>query len=213
MIIGADVLSPILAVLLVVLLTYQRRVRHRDAGYLLCLGLFSLYMFVAFRLTFLPLILERSFIDLMRTGPGAIGSVNLIPLRLEADYGGWMSRQAVGNLLLGVPFGFGLLFITNLRPRHVVPAGAAFAISIEVGQLLLNLAYGFEYRIVDVNDVLFNTIGVAVGLGLFLVSAGLYRMAFESTVGETWARHIQMVFVESRGQAPLLARSRPGSRE
>jgi len=108
-----------------------------------------------------------------------MSGINLVPFRFSLDY--LLSRQVIGNVVLGVPFGFGLPFITKVADtRSVVRKGLLFAASIELLQLALDLIYRFAYRAVDVNDLLFNFSGVMIGFGLFRVIASLYNSAFEN---------------------------------
>jgi glycopeptide antibiotics resistance protein len=67
-----------------------------------------------------------------------------------------------------MPFGFGLQFITNFRMKKVVVIGALFSIGIESLQLITGLLANMTFRIADVNDVIFNTVGVAIGYTLFV---------------------------------------------
>ena len=39
----------------------------------------------------------------------------------------------------------------------------------ETAQFLLMVIWGFSYRVVDINDVILNTIGVIIGYILFLI--------------------------------------------
>jgi glycopeptide antibiotics resistance protein len=101
----------------------------------------------------------------MLNGLTAGKSINLIPLATLtlADL-----KTSLLNILLMVPFGFGLPFITNLRMKRVIVAGALFSIGIELLQLITGLIAQMTFRVTDINDVLFNTIGVVIGYTLFV---------------------------------------------
>ncbi len=47
--------------------------------------------------------------------------------------------------------------------------------SIELIQLLMNLVYGFAYRVVDINDFMLNFLGVVLGLAGFRLVSAIYR--------------------------------------
>lgn len=83
------------------------------------------------------------------------------------------------NILLTVPFGFGLPFISNLRLRQVLFIGVLFSIMLELLQLVIALIVGFTFRVVDINDVIFNTIGVVVGYALFIGFIHVYRFMLD----------------------------------
>lgn len=78
------------------------------------------------------------------------------------------------NILLLIPFGFGLPFITSLRMKKIVVIGALFSIILELLQLVSALTTKITFRIVDINDVIFNTLGVAIGYILFVGFMRIY---------------------------------------
>ena len=82
------------------------------------------------------------------------------------------------NIILLVPFGFGLPFITNFRFKKVVLAGVLFSIAIEFLQFITGSITGITFRVADINDVIFNTAGVLLGYLLFIcfVRVGRYLL-------------------------------------
>jgi glycopeptide antibiotics resistance protein len=91
--------------------------------------------------------------------------MNLIPLVALAPQD---LKTSLLNILLLVPFGFGLPFITNFRMKKVVFVGMVFSIGIELLQLMTGLIAKITFRIADINDVIFNTVGVVIGYILFV---------------------------------------------
>ena len=84
-------------------------------------------------------------------------------------------KTSLLNILLLVPFGFGLPFITNLRMKKIVVIGALFSIVIEFLQLVTGFMAKITFRIADINDVIFNTVGVIIGYILFVGFVRIYR--------------------------------------
>jgi glycopeptide antibiotics resistance protein len=99
-------------------------------------------------------------------------NMNLIPLITLTPQD---LKTSLLNILLLVPFGFGLPFITNHRMKKIVVIGALFSIVLELLQLMSALMAKITFRIVDINDVIFNTVGVAVGYILFVGFVRIYR--------------------------------------
>lgn len=167
-----ETIAPIGILILAGILVYMRR-RGLASGYLVCFSVFYIYLLYVVGYTIFPLRVDTDYVEFMRHGHMA--KVNLIPFRgLSIDY--LLSKQGIGNLALGVPFGFGLPFISRGNFRFVAWRGLIFTVSIELVQLATNLAgYSFPPRIVDVNDVLLNFSGVMIGLGLFHLVARLYK--------------------------------------
>lgn len=120
-------------------------------------------------------------------GRGDIGDTdwrtwaNLVPLRtirqqLSAGLYSGM-RQLVGNLLLLFPLGFLLpmassRFATFRRTFLTVFLGS---LGIELGQLAISLAVSFPYRAFDVDDLIVNTLGGAMGWLVWRGTLGLHR--------------------------------------
>jgi len=105
----------------------------------------------------------------------SIGRVNLVPLRHFVESFEYLgSRQIVrqhgGNFLLLVPFTLvGPALWPRLRAwKWALAIGLGGSVVIELLQLVANAAVGANYRSVDIDDVILNTIGALVGYALFL---------------------------------------------
>jgi glycopeptide antibiotics resistance protein len=114
----------------------------------------------------------QSLLILRHITPGLIvrgqevgASMNLVPLITLTRHD---LKTSFLNVLLLMPFGFGLPAITTLRMESVVAIGALVSIAIELLQLTTGLIAGMTFRVADVNDVIFNTVGVAIGYALFV---------------------------------------------
>lgn len=78
-------------------------------------------------------------------------------------------RYLLGNVLAFAPFG---IFLPVLWPRlrsliAIVAAALAISVAIEAAQLGLSILMGFPYRVADVDDVLLNVLGVALGYAVY----------------------------------------------
>ena len=144
--------------------------------YMLFFTIFFVYVVVVLDRTlfqFQSLIVLKQFAPhLMLNGQGDGNTLNLVPLvkLTHQDV-----ETSLLNVLLMVPFGFGLPFITSLRFAGTVTAGVLVSVAIEVLQLVTGLIGGVTFRIADVNDVIFNATGVVVGYGLFVAFVRVYR--------------------------------------
>ena len=150
--------------------------RKKSLVYLLFFTIFYIYLFKVLDYTlfqFQSLLLLKYFMpDLMLRGVTYGKSLNLIPLvtlTLED------LKTSLLNILLLVPFGFGLPFVTNFRMKRIVVMGMFFSIVIELLQLVTGFMAKITFRIADINDVLFNTAGVALGYMLFVEFMRTFR--------------------------------------
>jgi glycopeptide antibiotics resistance protein len=110
--------------------------------------------------------------NIILNGQSDSDAVNLIPLITLTSQD---LTTSVLNILLFVPFGLGLPFIADIHMRKLLVLGALFSLAIELLQLVTGIIAGITFRIADVNDVIFNTAGTAVGYSLFVVFAHIFR--------------------------------------
>jgi glycopeptide antibiotics resistance protein len=176
-------LSAVLLVALVwcVVVILLRLKKKKSFVYLLFFTIFYIYIVTVLYYTefkFQSLLLLKMFTpDLMLNGIASGKSLNLTPLIALTLHD---LRTSFLNILLMLPFGFGLPFITNLRMKKIVIIGALFSIGIELLQLITGLLAKITFRIADINDVIFNTLGVAIGYVLFVGFMRIYRHIFRN---------------------------------
>lgn len=125
---------------------------------------FVAYLTVVASYVLFPIIVDDALATTARQGPHWLSQINLVPLSGLPPVG---SFQVVGNVVLGIPFGLGMPFVLGRPGWRVVGLGLAFALGIEIAQLVMNVSYGFMYRFVDINDALLNFLGVLIGLTAF----------------------------------------------
>jgi glycopeptide antibiotics resistance protein len=167
-------ISPLLALLVLGLVLYLRR-RGVPTVQLFCITAFCAYLAGVAALTVFPIVFDRQLVHAMRVdGVSIAHGLNLVPFK-GISGGSYSSSQVVGNFVLGLPFGFGLPFVGVRSGWRVLVWGLLFALAIEGAQLALNLAYGFAFRVVDINDVILNFLGVVAGMLAFLLVSAPYR--------------------------------------
>ena len=164
------------------IVAFLRLNKKKSLTYLLFFTIFYVYLYKVLDYTlwqFQSLLLLKHFVPhLMLNGLRAGKSLNLIPLvslRL-VDV-----RTSLLNILLMMPFGFGLAFVTNFRMKKVVVAGLLLSITIEFLQLITGFMANMTFRVADVNDVIFNTLGVSIGYALFVGFVRNYRQIFRNS--------------------------------
>jgi glycopeptide antibiotics resistance protein len=158
------------------IVTFLRLKKKESLVYLIFFTLFYFYLFKVLDYTLFRfqslLLLKHLMPELILNGQTAGKTINFTPLVT-------LTRQDIKtsllNILLMVPFGFGLPFITNLHMKKIVVSGALFSIVIEFLQLVTGLIARITFRIADINDVIFNTIGVVIGNILFVGLVHIFR--------------------------------------
>lgn len=148
----------------------------KSPAFLIFFTLFYIYIFKVLDYTlfqFQSLILLKLFNPhLILNGQAAGEELNLIPFITLTPQD---LQTSLLNVLLMMPFGFGLPFITNYRLKKIVVLGALFSIIIEFTQLVTGYMAKITFRVADINDVIFNTLGVALGYVLFVGFMNAYR--------------------------------------
>lgn len=141
--------------------------RRRGGDWLreLAVGALFVWSLVVVRLTFFPLIII--FYDWY-------GRANLIPFAsltqlIQETPIEVATRNIVGNVALFVPFGvlLPLLFEPLRRPWSLIWRVGAISVAIELLQVFTRA------RTIDIDDVILNTAGGTLGLGVFVVTGGL----------------------------------------
>ena len=140
---------------------FMRKARHRNEIIIL-LALFALYLFALFRMTV--------FRDSVPMDQG----VNLIPLSTIAEYLQEITRghrmagivNLFGNLAIFLPLGY---MVASLIPKmrrlgRILVLALCLSMAIEASQ------YALAHGTADIDDVLLNVIGAALGYGLFVLT-------------------------------------------
>lgn len=185
-----------LPALAVTLLLLRRR---RTASQLFLLGAFGLYLILLAAATLLPIDLSPDYRATMQRGASFTGRMNLIPFYF-GPYGDlWRNRYALlSNILLTVPFGFGIGFVARVRPRDLLWLPLAVGLGIEGAQLGIGLLLGYPYRVIDVNDTIMNALGVLAGYAAFWLLASITLWLSERFVPQPRGLTREMVTVAER---------------
>lgn len=148
---------------------YLRLKNRQSFIYLTFFTIFFVYLFKVLDVTlfqFQSLLFLKLFVPkLLLNGVTAEKSFNLIPLITLTSKD---LTTSLLNILMMIPFGFGLPFIANLKLKKIIIFGAFFSLGIELFQLISGILAKITFRIADINDVIFNTTGAAIGYLLFV---------------------------------------------
>jgi glycopeptide antibiotics resistance protein len=151
-------------VLLAVLLSLLWWRKHSFA-YLLAFSLFWFYLLFVVSEIIFPLTPDTG-------SPG----FNLIPFNLGCSLGELLClRNFVANILLTMPFGFGINFLVSLKPKNYFWLAPAVGLGLELSQLAASLAFKSSFHVADINDSILNAIGVLLGYAVFRMLGWLYR--------------------------------------
>lgn len=167
---------PSLAMVLLVL-----RNRGNSLSRLLFVSVFWVYILLVLQVVAFPIPIAKGLGDESTIFPLELPFVNLTPFY----FGRFLTPDkivflVIQNVILTIPFGFGLNFIAHIKSKNLFWLSIAFGAGIEAIQFLIallstSLGMGITGRIVDINDAILNIAGVLLGYGLFKLFASWYR--------------------------------------
>ncbi len=174
---------PFLAGLIILAFLLNSLRRKHSRTYLFFFSLFWVYMLLVAGVTIFPILTPgagHARAPLSRI----LGDINLVPFNFLQMYHNKnlvLFVEVVGNILMTIPYGFGLPFLKHIQPKRFIWLAMAIGFTIETLQLIEALMTGLIYRQVDINDFLLNTTGALIGYGLFQAFAWLYLAVYKNT--------------------------------
>ena len=177
---GVDI-RPLAWLGLIVFLVIQWR-RKQSSAYIFCLLVFGTYLLYALQVTFFPLQISGRYADAMRQNSSWMTDINLIPFYLPDGYREnkdlfqFALSQFASNILLTMPFGFGVNFVARFRRIDFLWLPFAVGFGIEMSQLVMNFLLRYPYRVVDITYASLNAAGVLIGYGFFWIFSRLYTL-------------------------------------
>lgn len=149
------------------------------------LALISMYITLLIAVTLFPLPISKNLIELRRLD--VVSTNNFIPFQSIYDLItntniSTMLRNIVGNVLLLVPFGFliPMLFKKLRNLKNIFIASLLFSFMIETTQFLISIILGFNYKIVDVDDVILNVMGGLIGYIAYKLIYAIFKRSTDT---------------------------------
>lgn len=131
-------------------------------------AIFYIYIVYVIKYTQFPIMLSDFPYEYNRSE-----HINLIPFN---NIG---LRTMFLNVIMTMPFGFGLPFIKTVNWRKIILYTFGFSLTLELVQLSLHLLLGAHDRIVDINDIVANVMGGIIGYLIFNLFIRLYVYVIE----------------------------------
>jgi len=161
---------------ILVLILFIVALRTRSFARVVFSAILGVYLLVLLNLTLFP-IPDASFhigVPTHRFLDAVQNQINLVPFSygvlLDRD-GLLLTYHILGNTLATMPFGFGVLFAVPKLRRWILWLAIGIGVCIELLQLGFMILFRAAYRSVDVNDIIWNTIGALAGYGLYRLAA------------------------------------------
>lgn len=151
---------------------WENRTRER---FILHIIMFN-YLFIVLSFTVIPLAMPWMFNHL---NIEFLKAINFIPFR-DVIYGySFAKREALLNVVMMVPFGILTPLLTNKKWFATIVATLLLSVTIETTQLFTVLFQLDNARIVDVTDIITNTMGGMCGyFMLYLVKKAKQKIPY-----------------------------------
>lgn len=179
MIIYAPFEAIIIAIMVSPIVIVALNRKYRGARLISAFALAAYIIFIS-KYFFFPIILDKNIVS---QGGQTIQYIPLFPFLEQIQSVGWgqFLYQAAGNILAFVPISFflALLFPRLQSFRTNLFAMISISFCVELIQLCINLLTDIPNRAIDINDLILNTLGGAMGYLLYQ----LWRRLFVSGDG------------------------------
>lgn len=160
------------SIIILLMILFVLKIKFKkDIVYLLFFSIMYIYICNVLNYTQFPIYVSQTYRDIIRLHV-SINLVPLINLTME-DF-----ETSLLNVLITIPFGFGLPFITKSTFKKIALAGLLIGLIIESLQGIIGLLNGY-IRVVDINDVLFNFTGTIIGYSIFKLFSYLFKLTIK----------------------------------
>lgn len=134
--------------------------KKKSIVYLFFITVFFVYIYNLINLTQFPIYIDDTQRELFG-GQNVWRDMNLIPFK-DA-----FSITSLYNIIMTIPLGFALSFLIKTNIKRVFLIGLSTTFILELCQLLTALYAGYTFRVVDINDIIFNLLGTLIGYLVF----------------------------------------------
>ncbi|GFN33213.1 VanZ family protein [Paenibacillus xylaniclasticus] len=166
------VLLFVFSIFILVILNFLKR-KTQSINAVLFLILFHITLVVS--ITLFPIPIQKNLLSDLRS-TNSVSVHNFIPLKSIIELltnsvsPTVYLKQIVGNIIMCVPFGFlWPILIKRITLKRMLVLAISIGFGIEATQYIINTAIDYDYRSIDIDDVLLNFIGVLLGYCLLLL--------------------------------------------
>ncbi len=157
-----DILSIVVFAIVYFIIIIFLRKKNNNNGFLFVASLLYIYLVIVIKYTQFPIFISNIYKD--ENNYKII--YNLVPLfNLTRE----QFVTSVFNIILFLPFGFLYFIISRFSYKKTLIKGFFLSFLIETLQILISFITCVSYRIFDVNDLIFNTLGVFIGIVCFII--------------------------------------------
>lgn len=155
----------------------KRKIVRKGAVLLFVIYIFLLFLLIVFKY---PTGLVSSVIERWKAGEELVRlEPQIVPFKtivlyvknVQAIYD-WFFKNLACNVIMFIPYGFLIPFFSKISKRKgikIIISGCILSVGIEI------LQYITAWGQMDIDDVILNTLGIALGYELFLLMKYIYK--------------------------------------
>lgn len=128
-------------------------------------------MFIIYETQF-PIFIQNTLMEKELGGLKFGRDINIIPLK---DI---INMTSILNIILFIPVGFVMGFVIKNNIKWTLIIGSIISALIEICQLMINIFIGYNFRVTDINDIICNTAGAAIGYIIMVLFVKIVRKVF-----------------------------------
>lgn len=163
----------LVGILLMIILQAVLWRRNLSPAAIFCFSVFWVYLLFVISMILFPMPIpgRSGGLSSSRQALLILSRINFIPFDFgqfrHLDPGFVFMREILDNILLTLPFGFGICWIIPIPAKKIPWLALAVGLGTETAQLVMCLVLGSLYRGIDINDTILNALGVYLGYLLF----------------------------------------------
>lgn len=163
-----DILSiGFFAIIYFVLIIFLKK-KNNQYSFLFVLTLFYIYLVMVIKYTQFPILWDDLYVD----AESYKVSYNLVPL---FNLTSGQFTTSVLNIILFLPFGFLFYILSRFSFSKTIFMGFLTSFLVELVQFCISFLTKVSFRVFDVNDLIFNTLGVFIGIIVFIFFSFLIK--------------------------------------
>ncbi|TVX93258.1 VanZ family protein [Paenibacillus agilis] len=171
----------LLVVPVLLLIVYILKSRGKSNVCILFYGVLFYYLIFVGKYTLFPIPVSEAYLSMIRPNSPFIERINLLPLWTDKNFT-FITKEQILNIIMTIPFGYIVNYVMNKQNFFkLVRSGIILGTIIETIQLCISLSIKYPYRIIDVNDIIFNLIGVMIGYLIFRAVSFLFVKVVDLT--------------------------------
>lgn len=175
-------------VILIVALVFMIYKLKTNSYFTIFFALFYIYICLLIKYTQFPIVYIPEFVE----SHSIISRINFIPFNKMTH----APMNAFLNVVLTMPFGFLLPFVKRINSKKTIVIWAiVLPLLLEGLQLTIGMLTGYTERIIDINDVIFNFIGVIFGFSIF---KGFVSLLNNFSSEKEWTKSSFFHFIKQR---------------